>query len=504
MKNYIKLNNNEAHLSLGNFFNVIKKITINKSSAIQTEIFCTIFDIDNISDSTVGNYCTGYRAIGNEYKQIYLTFKKKYELDKKIMIPIVNNLLSIIDGYIYSYKDINEINKNNSLKELCHKLHTYAKNDLYVSSKLKKELLTYLNKNNYYLYLIRCLFFIVLEKKQPLYETELVNETIEEILYNTNISINDLKQYLTIRFKEGISYIPSLKKLADNNNPYALHELGNLEYNGDITGKPRYEEAYNYFTKAASYDHPTSYWMLAHMIINQKIGALNSEDINLAWTYLEKAKSLNSISAINTIGLCYFEGYTKDKKKDLDKAKYYFELAAKKDYIYAYNNLGRLYESKKEYEKALSYYLKSANEEESWACNKVGLYYYNGIGTEKNLELAYKYFNIGASAPIKNRNNWNIYNLVVLFYLKGSSILGIKKDLDKSIELLLSINNLEESKEILLYAYYEKYLIHKEKNILDKVNYYLELLNNTIDKKKKEEIESSLKTIYTSKINIKL
>ena len=70
--NYIKLNSNNEHLSLGNLFNAIKKISVNKSSAIQTELFCILFNIDNISESTVGNYATGYRAIGNEYKQIYI------------------------------------------------------------------------------------------------------------------------------------------------------------------------------------------------------------------------------------------------------------------------------------------------------------------------------------------------------------------------------------------------------------------------------------------------
>ena len=67
---YIKLNNNPNHLSLGNLFNEIKKLSINKSSAIQTEIFCILFNIDSISDTTVNNYCTGYRTIGNNYKQI--------------------------------------------------------------------------------------------------------------------------------------------------------------------------------------------------------------------------------------------------------------------------------------------------------------------------------------------------------------------------------------------------------------------------------------------------
>ena len=49
LMSYIKLNNNPNHLSLGNLFNEIKKLSINKSSAIQTEIFCILFNIDSNS-----------------------------------------------------------------------------------------------------------------------------------------------------------------------------------------------------------------------------------------------------------------------------------------------------------------------------------------------------------------------------------------------------------------------------------------------------------------------
>lgn len=502
--NYVKLNNNDNHLSLGNLFNAIKKISINKTSAIQTEIFCTIFSVDDITDTTVGNYCTGYRAIGGTYKQIYLNYRKHYEKDDTILINTISNLLSIIDGYIYSLTKISELNSNPSLKKLCMLLNTYAKNDLYVPVKFKKALLNYLKKADYYHYLCEVLFFVILEKEQPLYAKDLVNETIEEILTNTNISINDLKAYLTIGFKEGISLIPSLKKLAKNNNPYALYELGNLEYMGRIAGYPRYEEAFNYHKLAANYNHPTACWMLAHMIITKKIGSLSDDDIKVANTYLDKAIELNSISAINTKGLCYLHGYTQNKEKDLNKAITYFEKAAKNNYIYAYNNLGKIYEEKKDYHKAFEYYLKSAEEEESWACNKIGLYYYNGIYVEKDIVKAFEYFNIGANSPIDSLYPWNIYNLVKCYYLVGNASLGIKKDIEKSISLLKTLNNFNPANELLLKIYYERYLTSKSVEDLNQVKYYLNILNNTLDEKQKNKIEQELNKIYNHKINIKL
>ena len=504
MNNYIKLNDNHNHLSLGNLFNAIKDGAKNKTSAIQSEIFCLIFNVDTIADTTVGNYCTGYRAIGNEYKQIYLNYQKKYQKNKLVLLPIINNIISVMDGYIYEAKSIDEINTSLVLQKLVGRMHNLAKNDIYVPSKLKKEILAYINNGNYYEAICNILFYVVLEKKQPLYESDLVLETIEEILKNTNMSVNDLKKYLEIGFKEGINFIPSLKKLAENNNPYALYELGNKEYTGEIAGYPRYEEAFKYHKLAASFNHPTSYWMLAHMILNKKIGSRSNDDIQLAISYLEKAIALDSVSALNTMGLCYLNGWNKDKKKDITKAKDYFEKASSKGYIYADNNLGRIYEAEKKYEKALSHYLKSADLEESWACNKVGIYFYNGMGTEKDLQKAFDYFTLGANAPITNRNPWNAYNLVVLFYLKGNAKLGIRKDLDKAISLLEGISNIKEAQKLLLYTYYEKYLTSKSINYLNNVKKYLTILNDTLDKKEKNKLESELNDMYNHKINIKL
>lgn len=502
MNTYIKLNNNQNHLSLGNLFTIIKKITKNKSAAIQSELFCILFNIENISETTVNNYCTGLRSINSTYKQIYINYLKKYEENREILIPTINNLLSVIDGYIYNYNNVKELNSSESLKKLVTSLHTLVKNDTYVSKKTKKEILNLIKSNNYYNALCTIIFFIILEKKQPIFVEEEITETIENISRNTNISINDLKKYLEIKFKEGISLIPSLKKLAKENNPYALHELGNLEYEGMITGYPRYDESFNYHKQAASYDHPTSNLMLGYMIINKKIGSLSDEDINNAWKYLQKAKSLDSISANNSIGICYLHGYTPNKEKNLEKAIKHFELAAENNYIYAYNNLGKIYENKKDYKKAFEYYLKSATEEESWACNKLGEYYRLGIYVDKDIKKAYDFYTLGANAPISSRCNWNIYNLVKYFYLEGNSSLGIKKDIEKSISLLNQMKDFKYSNELFLYAYYELY--QKDNNYIKKVKHYLNILNNSdiLNLQYKKDIEAKMKEISDNQINI--
>ena len=91
-KQYIKLNSNDNHLSLGNLFRIIKELSKNKSSALQTEIFCTLFGVSDINDTTVNNYCVGCRSIGSEYKQIFLNKQKRY---RKSSLEFCDNIIGI-------------------------------------------------------------------------------------------------------------------------------------------------------------------------------------------------------------------------------------------------------------------------------------------------------------------------------------------------------------------------------------------------------------------------
>ena len=94
-KDYIKLNNNEEHLSLGNLFRIIKDLSKNRISALQSELFCGLFGVEDINDTTVNNYCVGIRSIGSEYKQIFLTKEKRYTNNKKEFVENIMSLLNI-------------------------------------------------------------------------------------------------------------------------------------------------------------------------------------------------------------------------------------------------------------------------------------------------------------------------------------------------------------------------------------------------------------------------
>lgn len=505
MKKYIKLNNSNNHLSWGNFTRIVKEYSTNKTSAMQVEIFCTIFNIPDIGDTTVNNYCTGARSINDEYKQIYLTYKKKYNKDKNILLETIINLLSIIEGNIITTSDkLSYINNCGTLKTICQKLYNISKNDKDVLTTFTETINNLIKENNLYEATTNILFYIILEKKQPIYEEDIKIEIIENILSNTNISSNELEEYLNLKFTEGVNYNYSLNKLIENKNSYALYEMGINEYKGYIKGHPRYDISYKYFEEASIKNHPSSYYIMSKMYYDKLIGEGTEEELMQAYNNLNKAIELKSIPAINTLGLLYLNG-TYPVKKDIKKAINCFKEASKYNYAYAYNNLGKIHEAKKEYKKAIEYYEKSANLGESWALNKLGEFYRLGIHVKKDMHKAFNYYNKAIEVPIDNMCFHAYYNLARYFYLTGNVVLT--KDIKKALEYLniASDHKHINSSILLIYLYTKKYLVTKSENTLNKVKELIKLVEDhpEYNPEKKKDIEYNLKKIKEdNKINL--
>ena len=505
MKKYIKLNIDDTHLSWGNFTRVIKEHTINKTSALQVEIFCTIFDIPYIGDTTVNNYCTGIRGINDEYKQKYLIYKKKYNKDKNILIDIVKNLITIIEGNIITDNNkLSYINNNSILKIICQKLYNISKNDKTLPKSLSNLLGTLLKENNLYEFISNILFFIILEKKQPIYEENIKKEIIETLLSNTDISSKELEEYLNLKFTEGVNYTYSLNKLVKEGNTYALYEMGINEYKGYIKGYPRYDISYKYFEEASKKNHPSSFYIMSKMYYNHLIGEHTNEELELAYKYLNKAIELGSIPAINQMGLLYLNGIY-PVKKDLTKATEYFKKASSFNYAYAYNNLGKIYEDKRNFKEAITYYEKSAYLGESWALNKLGEFHRLGIHVKKDMEKAFDYYNRAIESPIDNICFHAYYNLAKYYYLTGNTVLT--KDINKVIDYLnlASKHNHIKSSILLLLLYAEDYISNHRKENVTKIIELTKIIESHEEYTKdiKEEIEIILKKIKEdNKINL--
>lgn len=414
-KNYIKMNNNDNYLSLGNLINIIKKVSNNKN-AMQTELFCTLFGVNNVNATTINNYCIGYRAIGLEYKKIYVDLKRKYEKDKTIYIDTILGILSIMDDIIY-IKDndsIELINTNKKLKDVIDEVLLIASKDEHIEKTRLKEL-----KNmKPYESFTEILNYCILENNQPVYTQSI----------NIKINREELNEYLKVKLYYGESYINSLIELSKKDNMYACAELGSLEFDGYISGKTNFDKCFEYYYKAALKDHPKGCWMVANLMLTGRV-KLN---FDIMWKFLNKSIELGSFAGYNTLGLCYLRGINKENKKDIKEARKNFQVAAEHGYVYAFNNLGKTYEEEGNLDEAYKYYKISADMNECWALNKVGEYYRKN----NDLKTAFIYYSKAIEAPITERIKYPFYNLAKYYYENGCEDAGIKKDELKSKELM--------------------------------------------------------------------
>lgn len=227
---------------------------------------------------------------------------------------------------------------------------------------------------------------------------------------------------MKIKLYFGQSYISRLIELSNKNNSYAQSELASLYYDGMVNGYSEYDKAYEYYLKAAKNNNPKACYMVAYLILNNKV----KYDFDIMWEYLNKSIQLGSASGYNTLGLCYLNGLVPNKKKSITTAIKYFELAGNKGYVYAFNNLGKIYESNNDIQNALKYYKISADMNESWALNKVGEYYRKN----NDLSLAYIYYKKAILCPLSERNAYAYYNLAKYYYKNGYPLLNIKASKD--------------------------------------------------------------------------
>ena len=505
MKDFIRLNINDKYLSLGNFFRIIKEESNNSATFLQSNLFSIIFNTDDIADSTVNNYCTGLRSINPKYRNYFKEIKNEYEKNQNILINTVGKILELVEDKEVNIDKFTEkqINENFKLEHICNRLYSISKNDADVSVKLSNELHRNLEEKHLYNFIVQVLFYVVLEKKQPIYINENLTNVIEKNIYDTNISVEDIQEFIQIQLNSGIWSIRGIQELAKKKNPFACFEMASMECYGIITGKPRYEKAYEYYKIAAESKHPVANWAIGYLYYNGDIGNKSKREMYLAFKYFNKARKLKCSNAFNSLGLIFLNGDIPHIEKNKSKAISMFEEAISMGNIYAYNNLGKIYENEKKYKKAFDYYIISADLGESWAANQIGEFYRKGIAKPKDLKKAFEYYNISAESSRFTLCASSKYNLAKYFYENGCVEIGINKDLNKAIELLEDVaDDLFEASEELLYIYYELYLKSdkKEKYYFDKLNFYKNMCERSskYNDKTKEKIEKLLLEIHNN------
>lgn len=396
-KRYIKMNEKNI-LSLGNICNCIKEVSCGKS-AMQKEIFCVLFNTNDINNTTVNNYIIGIRAIGVLYKKVYIDLYNKYKDDKIIFCDTVINIISLLDEEIYNINEnkIDFINNNYNFNNLCIKILDICNKDNSLSEDFVNKLNNFVKYNNLYDMFVLALYHSIVINKQPIFVTDV----------NVSFNKKELENYMKVKLYEGVSYVSSLILLSKNKNMYACAEIGSLAYDGLINGNADYNMAYKYYLIAADKGHPKACYMIANLIYKGFV----KENVNIMWKYLNKGIKLGSNAAINLKGLCYLNGVNPKNIINKNKAIEYFNEASKSGYAFAYNNLGYIYEKDNDMNKAIEYYKISADLGNSWALNKMGEYYRN----KGDKETAYLYYTMSNDAPINERCKWAKYNLEKYF-----------------------------------------------------------------------------------------
>ena len=507
-KNFIRLNINDNYLSFGNFFRILKEESNNSASFWQADLFSIIFNTDSIADSTVNNYCTGFRAINSTYKNYVKSLKSEYIKNPNTLLPIFSEILKLIDINIPTKITINIFNTNEKMRHICTRLYSISKNDSDITTNLSNRLYSNLTNNDLYNFIAEVLFYTVLDKKQPIYIDENLNNIIEKKIYDTNISVNDIEDFINIQLTSGIWSIRGIYELARHGNPFACFEMASMECYGIITGKARYEKAYDYYQVAAKSNHPTANWAIGYLYYEGHIGTKSKHDMYLALKYFNKARKLNCANAYTSIGNMLLCGNIPHISKNEEKAIEMFKIAADMGHVYAFNNLGKIYEARNDLKLAFDYYMKSANLGDSWAQNRVGEFYRLGKIGNINLQKAFDYYTLSSESPKFTLCNWSKYNLAKYFYKDGCLEIGIHKDLDKATSLFEESScELIDSLEELIYIYYDLYLKNNNsENYLKKLNYYINLTENhsNYNDEIASRINNKLKDLKNEHLKIKL
>lgn len=250
--------------------------------------------------------------------------------------------------------------KENVLKSM-DELISYLDN---ANEIIVKDIMLYVNDEQYAKDLRVCLDIYILNGNYRLFYYELfkgcVLGTIEEKKDKTDLQNFQEFQDLIIR-PYGVSGTTAgiiITQMAENTeNPYILYEAGEIEYKLGYTRGERTKlhivKAYEYYKKASDKGFPLAYWSLGFMAQSGKADYITefavskSDRMSLARYYFQKAADKKCVRAYNSLGNIQSKGANlfKDTGGN-NSAEAYYELAAMQNDVYGMYNYGRILEKK--------------------------------------------------------------------------------------------------------------------------------------------------------------
>ncbi|MDR0854631.1 MAG: sel1 repeat family protein [Clostridiales Family XIII bacterium] len=162
-----------------------------------------------------------------------------------------------------------------------------------------------------------------------------------------------------------------LLKLADDENPRAMLQLGVIFYNGTMGQEQNYTEARKWYERAANGGDD---WAQCNLGYFYYYGREVEVDYEIAYDYFTKSAYQNNPNALYKLGDLHYHG--KYVKQDFDAAFYWYERA--RSFAIDYNGQGG----------------SNVSEVFPNICHRLGLCYLNGRGIEVDLLQALNLFQI--------------------------------------------------------------------------------------------------------------
>ena len=164
-----------------------------------------------------------------------------------------------------------------------------------------------------------------------------------------------------------------------------------------------YEEAVNWYRKAADLGHPEAMRVLGYYY---EKGQGIEQSYEEAATWYRRAANLGDAGAMRNLGLCY--AYSRGVYQSYEEAVTWYRRAADKGHAIAMCNLGYCYDNglgvSKSYEEAVKWYRQSAEKGHVTAMRNLGGCYAGGRGVPKDLMKA-KYWRDKAKQAEDNASN---------------------------------------------------------------------------------------------------
>lgn len=184
-------------------------------------------------------------------------------------------------------------------------------------------------------------------------------------------------------------------------NGCAMNNLGNTYYNGrDVAGVKipvDYEKAFEWYTKAVEAGYESvSYHCIGWMY---RMGNGTRKNVSKAKLYFEKAVEKENTFAMVQLGQMYELG---ELSTDLAKALEYYERAANLDDKDGNDNAGRMYDDgvglgAEDDVTAIAYYERAIKLGSGFACYRLGRIYFYGSDTIPTDKIrAFEYYQKGA------------------------------------------------------------------------------------------------------------